>query len=217
MMDEITSSAAEITTVVDLDLKKVLEDMARAIVDNPDSVSVTEEIKEDETVLTLHVAEDDMGMIIGKHGKIARLSGLLPKLRPKWLTKKLLWKSNKQNGTVALAVLFVLYIKNPVCTEIPQTYRIGLTLRDFAFSSAIFFHTSLQTGMQAMQTDSRAVSLPERQLDNVHTGTDGKVRSVRPEPVREFPIFCGTGRLQKLLQRRTQNDRTGKNIRKAAG
>ena len=52
MMDEITSSAAEITTVVDLDLKKVLEDIARAIVDNPDSVSVTEEIKEDETVLT---------------------------------------------------------------------------------------------------------------------------------------------------------------------
>ena len=83
MMDEITSSAAEITTVVDLDLKKVLEDMARAIVDNPDSVSVTEEVKEDETVLTLHVAEDDMGMIIGKHGKIAKAIRSSTVLRPR--------------------------------------------------------------------------------------------------------------------------------------
>ncbi len=89
MMDEITSSAAEITTVVDLDLKKVLEDMARAIVDNPDSVSVTEEIKEDETVLTLHVAEDDMGMIIGKHGKIARALRTVTKAAAKMADQKI--------------------------------------------------------------------------------------------------------------------------------
>ena len=56
----------------DIDLKKVLADMARAIVDDPDSVSVTEEENESGTVLTLKVAEADMGMIIGKHGKIAR-------------------------------------------------------------------------------------------------------------------------------------------------
>lgn len=56
----------------DIDLKKVLADMARAIVDDPDSVNVTEEENESGTVLTLKVAEADMGMIIGKHGKIAR-------------------------------------------------------------------------------------------------------------------------------------------------
>ena len=65
-MDENTS------TYRDIDLKQVLTDMARAIVDDPESVSVTEEETEAGTVLTLKVAEDDMGMIIGKHGKIAR-------------------------------------------------------------------------------------------------------------------------------------------------
>ena len=55
----------------DIDIKKLLTDMACAIVDEPDAVSVTAEEKETGTVLTLHVAEKDMGMIIGKHGKIA--------------------------------------------------------------------------------------------------------------------------------------------------
>lgn len=109
MMDEITSSAiADVTDTtedlealpeeevvtpttpaLDLDLKKILEDMARAIVDNPDSVSVTEENKEDEIVLTLHVAEDDMGMIIGKHGKIARALRTVTKAAAKMADQKI--------------------------------------------------------------------------------------------------------------------------------
>jgi predicted RNA-binding protein YlqC (UPF0109 family) len=56
-----------------VDLSKVLCNIAKAIVDNPDQVSVTETAQEnDEVLLVLSVAEDDMGMIIGKHGKIAR-------------------------------------------------------------------------------------------------------------------------------------------------
>ena len=56
-----------------VDLSKVLCNIAKAIVDNPDLVSVTETTQEnDEILLVLSVAEDDMGMIIGKHGKIAR-------------------------------------------------------------------------------------------------------------------------------------------------
>ena len=56
-----------------IDLSKVLCNIARAIVDNPGQVSVTETAQEnDEVLLVLSVAEDDMGMIIGKHGKIAR-------------------------------------------------------------------------------------------------------------------------------------------------
>ena len=56
-----------------IDLSKVLCNIAKAIVDNPDQVSVTETAQEnDEVLLVLSVAEDDMGMIIGKHGKIAR-------------------------------------------------------------------------------------------------------------------------------------------------
>ena len=56
-----------------IDLSKVLCNIAKAIVDNPDQVSVTETAQEnDEVLLVLSVTEDDMGMIIGKHGKIAR-------------------------------------------------------------------------------------------------------------------------------------------------
>ena len=72
----------------DIDLKKVLADMARAIVDDPDSVNVTEEENESGTVLTLKVAETDMGMIIGKHGKIARAIRTVAKAAAKVADKK---------------------------------------------------------------------------------------------------------------------------------
>ena len=72
----------------DIDLKKVLADMARAIVDDPDSVSVAEEENESGTVLTLKVAEADMGMIIGKHGKIARAIRTVAKAAAKVADKK---------------------------------------------------------------------------------------------------------------------------------
>lgn len=54
------------------DLSVMLSDIAKAIVDNPDKVYVETESNETGKILTLHVAEDDMGMVIGKHGKIAK-------------------------------------------------------------------------------------------------------------------------------------------------
>ena len=54
-------------------LKDILTDIAKAIVDSPDKVSVTEECdSEGNVVLTLSVAPEDMGMVIGRHGKIAK-------------------------------------------------------------------------------------------------------------------------------------------------
>lgn len=54
-------------------LKDVLTDMAKAIVEKPDSVSVTESAGEDgEVLLTLSVDPDDMGKVIGRHGRIAK-------------------------------------------------------------------------------------------------------------------------------------------------
>jgi predicted RNA-binding protein YlqC (UPF0109 family) len=73
----------------DLDLCLVLADMARAIVDHPDQVSVTKEDKEDEVLLTLTVAESDMGMVIGKHGKIARALRTVMKAAAKIADKKI--------------------------------------------------------------------------------------------------------------------------------
>ena len=55
-----------------MDYKQILADIARAIVDSPESVSVTEQIDGDNIELTLSVAPDDMGMVIGRHGKIAK-------------------------------------------------------------------------------------------------------------------------------------------------
>ncbi len=54
------------------DLKQLLVDMSRAIVDFPDEIAVDEQDEGDTIVFTLTVAESDMGKIIGKHGKNAR-------------------------------------------------------------------------------------------------------------------------------------------------
>ena len=54
------------------DLSTVLGNMVKAIVDNPDQVVVTEQVEGDDVLLTLNVAEADMGMVIGKRGKIAK-------------------------------------------------------------------------------------------------------------------------------------------------
>ena len=46
--------------------------MAKALVDQPEEVAVTEEQKDDLLVLKLRVAQSDMGKVIGKSGRIAK-------------------------------------------------------------------------------------------------------------------------------------------------
>ena len=54
-------------------MKEVLEIIAKALVDNPDMVNITEVNNDDNSItLELRVAENDMGKVIGKQGKIAR-------------------------------------------------------------------------------------------------------------------------------------------------
>ena len=55
-----------------MELKQVLTDIARAIVDNPDAGNVIENADGDNVVLVLTVAESDTGMVIGRHGRIAK-------------------------------------------------------------------------------------------------------------------------------------------------
>jgi predicted RNA-binding protein YlqC (UPF0109 family) len=52
-------------------MKELVEYIARAIVDEPDQVQVREEEDGDSVVYYLHVAEPDMGKVIGKQGRIA--------------------------------------------------------------------------------------------------------------------------------------------------
>ena len=57
---------------MDLNLKQILTDITRANVDTPDAVRVEETVDGDDVELVLSVAEDDTGMVIGRHGKIAK-------------------------------------------------------------------------------------------------------------------------------------------------
>ena len=53
-------------------MKELLLYMAKNLVDDPDSVTVTETSDEDGKVLELHVAPGDMGKVIGRQGRIAK-------------------------------------------------------------------------------------------------------------------------------------------------
>lgn len=46
--------------------------IAKSLVESPDQVSVNTKQDGDVTVIELHVAEDDMGKVIGKQGRIAK-------------------------------------------------------------------------------------------------------------------------------------------------
>ena len=52
--------------------KALIEHVAKALVNAPDAVFVEEVDEGEELVVELEVAEDDMGRVIGKSGKIAR-------------------------------------------------------------------------------------------------------------------------------------------------
>lgn len=53
-------------------MKELVEVIARALVDNPDEVVVTEKSEGKKTVVELHVAASDMGKVIGKKGRISK-------------------------------------------------------------------------------------------------------------------------------------------------
>ena len=53
-------------------MKELVEVIAKSLVDNPDQVEVTEIDRNRSIVLELRVAENDMGKVIGKQGRIAK-------------------------------------------------------------------------------------------------------------------------------------------------
>ncbi len=67
-------------------LKDLIEQIAKALVDNPDAVQVNEIEGEQTSVIELKVAKEDLGKVIGKQGRTARamrtiLSAASTKLR----------------------------------------------------------------------------------------------------------------------------------------
>lgn len=53
-------------------MKELVEVIAKSLVDHPDEVVVTEKETDKSIVVTLNVASDDMGKVIGKQGRIAK-------------------------------------------------------------------------------------------------------------------------------------------------
>lgn len=53
-------------------MKELVQMLAKALVEHPDDVSVTETEQEGVRHIELRVAESDMGKVIGKQGRIAR-------------------------------------------------------------------------------------------------------------------------------------------------
>ena len=53
-------------------MRELVEVIAKNLVDNPDEVVVTEETNGKNITIQLHVAQSDMGKVIGKQGRIAK-------------------------------------------------------------------------------------------------------------------------------------------------
>ncbi len=54
------------------DMRDLVTFIAKALVDRPDDVAVTEVVGEQTSVIELRVAKDDMGKVIGKQGRTAK-------------------------------------------------------------------------------------------------------------------------------------------------
>lgn len=55
-----------------MDFKELVEYMVKSLVDNPEGVSLKEVEGEKSTILELRVEKEDIGKVIGRHGRIAR-------------------------------------------------------------------------------------------------------------------------------------------------
>jgi len=53
-------------------MRELVETIAKALVDSPDDVVVTERDTDRAIIIELKVAQDDMGKVIGKQGRIAK-------------------------------------------------------------------------------------------------------------------------------------------------
>ena len=71
-------------------MKELVEVIAKALVDNPDEVVVTESEKEEEIVIELKVAPIDMGKVIGKQGRIAKAIRAVVKAAASKMDKKVI-------------------------------------------------------------------------------------------------------------------------------
>lgn len=70
-------------------MKELVENIVRALVDDPNSIVVTETAGESVIVLEIRVASDDIGKVIGKEGRIANAIRTVVKAAAAKIDKKI--------------------------------------------------------------------------------------------------------------------------------
>ena len=73
-------------------MRELVEVLAQSLVDHPEEVTVQETEKDNEILLELKVAQEDMGKVIGKQGRIAKAIRAVVKAAASKTDKRLSWK-----------------------------------------------------------------------------------------------------------------------------
>ncbi len=60
-------------------MKEFIEYLVQSVVDKPDEVQIDQEDREGKTTFVVHVAQDDLGKALGKHGRIANAMRVIVK------------------------------------------------------------------------------------------------------------------------------------------
>lgn len=79
-------------------MKELVEVIAKALVDHPDEVVVIETESDKAIVLELHVAQPDMGKVIGKQGRIAKAIRSVVKAAASREDKKVIVEISNEEG-----------------------------------------------------------------------------------------------------------------------
>ena len=77
-------------------MRELVELIAKALVDHPDEVVVTQTQEGKNIRIQLHVAPSDMGKVIGKQGRIAKRSVLSSRLPLQEKISEWMWTSTEQ-------------------------------------------------------------------------------------------------------------------------
>ncbi len=85
-------------------MKELVEYIVKALVDKPDEVNVTQTEGESVTILEIRVAQDDVGKVIGREGRIANAIRTVAKAaaakQKKRVTIEILTKEESKGGAV---------------------------------------------------------------------------------------------------------------------
>ena len=94
-------------------MKNLVEVITKALVDNPEGVVVTEKQEGKTTVIEVHVADNDMGKVIGKQGRIAKAIRSVVKAAAAKEDKKVVveimqYHRNKTQVNLCLSAFFII-------------------------------------------------------------------------------------------------------------